>query len=169
MAHGVSKGFIDDTFSARIDELEKLAHELATQFRKLDSYRPWATPNVFTTERRDTLDVPALDEPSWNRNNINSGYSEDILKGPGEKGGTVGDLIALKWQTDFMAVEERAFRLRHASYARCAAFMHGRLDGHGADGVGVFSFFRDGVESAIALGRSHGAADPREENKGTAV
>lgn len=166
MAHGKTKGFLDDTFSARIDELEKLANELATQFRKLDTYRPWATPKVFTEDKRDTLDVPALDEPSWNRNNINSGYSEEILSGPGDKGGTVGDLIAMKWQADFMAVEERAFRFRHASYARCAALMHGRLDGHGVPKAGVFSFLRSGVEHAIALGRAHGAADPRE-GKGT--
>lgn len=163
MSHGVTKGFVDDTFSARIDELEELANRLATQFRKLDAARPWAVPKVFVEARRDVLDVPALDEPAWNRNNINRTYSEEVFAGPGSEGGTVGDLIGLKWQADFMAVEERAFRLRHASYARCASLMHSRLDGHGRARLGVFSFFRDGVKSVIAAGTEHGAADDRED------
>jgi len=157
MGHGASKGFVDETFSARINELEQGARALAEQFRKLDKQRPWMIPQVFATDERDVLDVPALDEPAWNRNEINRAYSEDLLAGAGKDGGTVGDLAGMKWQADFMAVEERAFRLRHASYARCASLMHGRLDGHGKENTGIFSFLRDGVESLIAAGRAHGA------------
>lgn len=164
MGHGVTKGFVDDTFSARIDELEECARTLATQFRTLDNYRPWTMPKVFVDDERDVLDVPALDEPSWNRNTINYTYSEQVMGGPGAQGGTVGDLIGMKWQADFMAAEERAFRTRHASYSRCAALMHGRLDGHGKENLGVFSFLRDGVKNIMEAGRAHGAEDSRERS-----
>lgn len=161
MGHGTSKGVVDDTFKARVSELEEGARALANQFRRLDTHRPWMIPKVFLEAERDTLDVPALDEPAWNRNNINRVYSEDAFKGPGDEGGTVGDLAAMKWQADFMAVEERAFRLRHASYARCASLMHGRLDGHGKANSGIFSFLRGGVEALIAAGKANGADDGR--------
>lgn len=164
MGHGVTKGVVDDKFIARTTELEECARTLANQFRTLDNYRPWTMPKVFVDDKRDVLDVSALDEPSWNRNTINYTYSEQVMGGPGSQGGTVGDLIGMKWQADFMAVEERAFRTRHASYSRCAAFMHGRLQGHGKENRGVFSFLRDGVKNFIEAGRAHGAEDSRERS-----
>lgn len=162
MAHGKVIGFVDENFSARIDELQERARVLANQFRNLDTFRPWATPTVFRQNNRDVLDVPALDEPTWNRNKINSAYSEQALKAAGSEGGVVGDLMALKWQGDFMAVEERAFRLRHASYARCASVMHGRLNGHGNYGENVFTDLRTGVQTIIANSRANAAEDNRE-------
>lgn len=167
MAHGTVTGFVDETFSARIDELQEQARALANQFRNLDTFRPWATPTVFQTETRDVLDVPALDEPTWNRNKINVGYSEGALGRAGATSGVVGDLMALKWQGDFMAVEERAFRLRHASYARCASVMHGRLNGHGNSGENVFADLRSAVKSIIATSLANAAVDAREKDETT--
>jgi hypothetical protein len=156
MAHGTSKGQVDANFTKRIDELETRAREIAEKFQSMDGFRPWHTPDDL--KERDLLDVPALHNPCWDRNNINQTYSENILSGAGKSGGTSGDLIAMKWQADFMAVEERAFRMRHASMARCVSLMHGRLRGHGRDGVGVFSFFKQAVENSINLGRAHGGS-----------
>lgn len=154
MAHGTSKGQVDDKFTKRVNELEELARQMSEQFKTWEGIRPWHTPKDLTD--RDLLDVPALHNPCWDRNNINQIYSEKILAGPGKQGGTSGDLIAMKWQADFMATEERAFRMRHASLARCAALMHGRLDGHGKEQVGVFSFFKQAVQNHINIGRAHG-------------
>lgn len=154
MAHGTSKGQIDRTFSTRIDQLENVAQAAAAQFYDYDGFRRWATPDEM--KDRDLLDVPGLHEPAWNRDEINKKYSNEVLNGPGPEGGTAGDLIAMKAQADFMAVEERAFRARHASLVRCCAHMHSRLDGHGQIGRGIFSFLRDGVQNAINKGRSHG-------------
>lgn len=155
MAHGVSKGQVDSNFSKRVESLETRAKEQSEMFQSMDKFRPWHTPDEL--KGRDLLDVPSLHNPCWDRNNINSLYSEQILAGPGKKGGTSGDLIAMKWQADFMAAEERAFRLRHASLPRCASLMHGRLDGHSQSGVSVFSFLKQGVQNYIDVGRSHGA------------
>lgn len=156
MAHGTSKGEVDSKFEARINDLEESARKIADHFKTWGTLRPWHTPKELVDQERDLLDVPALHNPCWDRNDINQTYSEKILAGPGKQGGTSGDLIAMKWQADFMAVEERAFRMRHASLARCAALMHGRLDGHGKEQVGVFSFFKQAVQNYINIGRAHG-------------
>lgn len=156
MAHGTSKGQLDTNFKKRITDLEQRAQQMSAAFRQMGAVRPWHTPSDL--QGRDLLDVPALHNPCWDRNDINQLYSENILGGPGKTGGTTGDLMAMKWQADFMAVEERAFRLRHASLARCASLMHGRLSGHGSAGTGVFSFFQQAIENSINIGRAHGAS-----------
>lgn len=149
--NGKSKGKVDEKFSKRISNLEDKAGQQSTSFR-YGNAREWHVPDEL--KEKDLLDVPGLDNPAWDRNSINQLYASDILAGPGEKGGTTGDLIAMKWQADFMAAEERAFRMRHASYTRCAAFMHGRLDGHGVAKRGIFGFLKDGVQSFISAGGS---------------
>ncbi len=155
MAHGKPKGQLDSKFKERIDDLERQARKAADQYKNNDGYRPWARPPGYET--RDMSDVPGLHMPAWDRDAINQLYSETLLGAPGYDSGTTGDLIAMKWQADFMAVEERAFRTRHASRARCLAHMHGRLDGHGTKGKSVFSFLRDGVDNVIKLGGAHGS------------
>jgi len=148
MAHGTKKGIVDPQFTKRIDDLEEKAQKISGSFRTMESLRPWHMPK----ETGDPLDVPSLHNPAWERNAINQLYSETILAGPGKEGGTCGDLIGMKWQADFMAVEERAFRTRHASFVRCASLAHGRLDGHGKASVGIFSFLKDGVQTQIDAG-----------------
>lgn len=153
MAQGTPLGVIDSKFLDRVNDLVKKARSFADHFRDYTTWRAWHTPE----EVGDLLDVPSLHNPTWNRNAINILYSEKILGGPGKKGGTCGDLIAMKIQADFMAVEERAFRTRHASYVRCASLAHGRLDGHGKPEVNVFDFMKDGLKTALEAGAKHGA------------
>lgn len=158
MAHGTSKGVVDGTFATRLQELETRAKETAEFYKGLGSQasrRPWHTPTALAD--RDLLDVPALHNPAWDRNNINQLYSESILAGPGTEGGTSGDLIAMKWQADFLAAEERAFRLRHASYARCVTVAHGRTNGHGKPAVSVFAFLRESVQNLIETAKAQGS------------
>jgi hypothetical protein len=161
MAHGTPKGVVDDKFKDRIKDLEDYARSCAEQIKTWSEPRKWATPEKM--KDRDLLDVPSLHDPCWDRNNINRIYSEQILNDYGDKGGTVGDLIAMKWQADFMAVEERAFRLRHASMARCMAVAHGRLDGHGITEHGIFSYLRRTVQAYIDTGRANTAPDPKDD------
>lgn len=152
MSHGASKGVLDTKFADRISELEQKARNFADHFRSNTDYRQWHMPAAV----KDPLDVPSLHNDAWDRNEINRVYSDEVLKGPGTTGGTVGDLLAMKWQADFMAVEERAFRTRHASFVRCAALAHGRLDGHGQIGQSLFSFLKEGVQSALDSGGNGG-------------
>jgi hypothetical protein len=150
MAHGKTKGKVDGKFAQRIQDLEKKAEKAKDMFRNHNNYREWWTPDGV----KDPLDVPSLHNPNWDRNSINQLYSDSILTSHGEGSGTVGDLIAMKWQADFMAVEERAFRTRHASMIRCAALTHGRIEGHSKPEKSIFSFLKDSVDQAI----KHGAA-----------
>jgi len=152
MAHGSTKGTVDGKFSQRIQDLEKKAEKAKDMFRNHNNYREWWTPDGV----KDPLDVPSLHNPNWDRNSINQLYSDSILKGHGKGSGTVGDLIAMKWQADFMAVEERAFRTRHASMIRCAAMAHGRIEGHSKAEKSIFSFLKDSVDQAIKQGAATG-------------
>lgn len=152
MAHGKTKGKVDPKFSDRISDLETKAQKMAEHFRQYSGYRDWHTPK----DVEDPMDVPSIHNPTWDRNNINQTYSVDVLAGSGPAGGTVGDLIAMKWQADFMAAEERAFRTRHASLARCASLAHGRLSGHGKTGLSIFSIIKTAVQTHIDAGSRTG-------------
>lgn len=147
---GTTKGTIDDKFAARIADLEGKAQQMSRQFRSADyDVRPWHTPAGVV----NLLDVPTMHMPAWDRYEINKVYSGEVLAGTGPAGGTVGDLIAMKTQNDFMACEERAFRLRHASYTRCAALMHGRLAGT-RENNSVFSVLKTSLANTIQAGVS---------------
>lgn len=141
MAHGEpGKSRIEEKFNKRIDELEKIAREQAQSFRRQDSKRPTHTPEDL--KEANLWDVPGLHEPTWNRNKINEIYAE-LIADYGKNGGCVGGLAQMKMQCDFLAVEERAFRLRHASMVRAACVAHGRLDGHGLQNQSIFSRIRN--------------------------
>ena len=150
MGHPTSgpKAKIDPKFEDRIKDLEKRAKDFSEHFRNHTKYRKWHTPEKV----KDPLDVPSIDNPTWDRNSLNRTYSKDIVGKAGDDAGSFGDAMATKWQIDFMAVEERAFRTRHASLIRCASLAHGRLDGHGKPQKGIFSFLKDGCQSAIDFG-----------------
>jgi|688.fasta_scaffold490056_2 hypothetical protein len=154
MGQSSPKGKVDGKFEARTQDLESSAQQISQAFKDVSQPRPWHTPKEL--KERELLDVPGLHEPVWNRNDINKIYSEEVLGGSKDKSGTVGDLIAMKWQADFMAAEERAFRMRHASFVRCACLMHGRLDGHGKPEKGIFSYLKKAVQSYIDTGRANG-------------
>jgi hypothetical protein len=145
---GGPKAIVDPKFKKRVEELEKKARNFADHFRDHNKYREWHVPKTL----KDPLDVPSLHNPDWDRNNINQLYAEQIVGQAGDASGTSGDAQAMKWQADFMAAEERAFRTRHASLVRCASFMHGRLDGHGQIGEGIFTFVKNTVETKIKFG-----------------
>lgn len=142
-------GKVDAAFSKRISDLEQKAQKISSAFRN-QSYMEWHMPD----EVQDPLDVPSLDK-AWARNSINQEYDKLVGK-QADASGSVGGAAAMKMQADFLAVEERAFRTRHASFVRCAAMAHGRLDGHGKTSRGIFSFIKDGIQSKIDLGNKTG-------------
>jgi hypothetical protein len=150
MAHGQSKGKIFPVFSDRIEALEEAAKEAAESFKTgYTTYKKWAIPK----NTANLWHVPSMHMPTWDRFDINQHYSEAILGPPGAESGTVGDLVAVKVQNDFMAVEERAFRLRHASIARCSALAHGKLKEQGDSEEGVFSYLKLTLENIIKAGQ----------------
>jgi hypothetical protein len=155
MGHGTVKSSLIESFTKRISDLEDKANAQSEYFRKHENTRPWHTPE--SMRDRDLLDVPSLHEPAWNRDEANEIYSQDVLNA---EAGTQGDIISLKRQIDFMAAEERAWRARHASFARCAAHAHGRLAGHGLKTEGVFSRVKTAADNARLRGQSSNRVDP---------
>lgn len=150
-----SKGRIDPVFDKRIKDLEESAKSTADSFKNgYKQFRKWAVPEAVA----NLWHVPSIHMPTWDRNGINQLYSAEILNGDPKSGGTTADLIAMKVQNDFLAAEERAFRLRHASYTRCAAMMHGRFDGQGQPETSLFSFIKKSIEKIIEAGKGEGGS-----------
>lgn len=70
----------------------------------------------------------------FDRGPVGQNYAE-LLSDP-QAPGTVGGAQALVLQSDYVAAQERGFRVRHATSVRCAAHAAGRRRGH-ADDRGV--------------------------------
>ncbi len=156
MAHGDSgKAKVTDVFKKRINELRESASTQAQQWRYWQVYRKWATPEDL--KDANLYDTPGMHSPSWNRNEINEIYSNAVSAGPGKEGGTGSGYIAMKLQCDFLAAEERAWRLRHANLVRVQAAAHGRLKGHGTAKVSVFDVLLDTVDKWIQSGAATGS------------
>lgn len=142
------KGKIDDNFKKRLNDLREKANKMCENVKTPSTPRAWHTPTEMTT---NILDVANLHEPCWNRDKLNQLYSDEVLAVESKKGGVVSDLTGLKRQINFMAVEERAWRLRHASKARCMVVSHGRLEGHGQQG-GIFTMVSNEIENIFLRG-----------------
>lgn len=155
MAHGTSKGVVTDVYKKRVKDLIDKAKRMSTAFRYINEFRPWHTPEELLD--KDMLLVPGMHNPAWARNEPNTVYCEQVLGGPNSDGGTAGDTIAMKLQTDTLAVEERAWRMRHMSLIRGACLAHGRLDGHSSDQQGIFKRAERAIADYIKSGKASAA------------
>jgi hypothetical protein len=155
---GKKKARVHETFSNRVKELRAGAKKLAESLQGGDEQqRVWDIPEALAD--KDLTDVPNLHDPAFDRNEMNANYDETMADAASP--GTVGDVMGLKVQIDYVAAEERAFRLRHATSTRCIVVAHGRLAGHGHD-KGIFTAAENLVGDHIlagALGESGGALE----------
>jgi len=78
----------------------------------------------------DLLDISKLHDPYFKRDDLNTRYQQCMTDLVNKA--TTGDVIAIKLQIDRIAVEERAFRARHATLVRCFGHAAGRRHGMGA-------------------------------------
>ena len=151
MAHGEPRGQVTGVYSNRVSDLIDKAKRISQAFRYFGQLRPWHTPPEL--KDKDLLLVPGMHNPSWARNEPNIIYSESVLAGPNKTGGTTADLIAMKLQIDFLAEEERAWRVRHMSLVRAACVAHGRLDGHSKPPQCVFKRAEKVIQDYINAGK----------------
>lgn len=95
----------------------------------------------------DPLDVPGI-SGRFARAAIHENYAA-CLADPGNPG-TVADTQALTLQNDWVAAQERAFRVRHCTSVRAALHAAGRRAGHADDrGViraGVVKYIEDVIK-----------------------
>lgn len=110
--------------------------------------RAWAAPppSAWAGDPADVAGMTAAFDRTAIGQEFASVYSDATTPG------TVGDVVALKLQSDYVAGRERAFRTRHASAVRSAAHAAARRRGHGHDaGVyvnGVLRYAQDLVRQA---------------------
>ncbi len=95
----------------------------------------------------DPLDVPDI-SGKFDRAEIHENYTE-CLSDP-ESPGTTADTQALTLQNDWVAMQERAFRTRHATSVRSALHAAGRRKGHaheqGVIQTGLVKYIQDVIK-----------------------
>jgi len=117
MPKGTKKADVLNPFNTRILELRAQALAQAKEL-KGEGFRKWNIPedldatNLFT----DLAILHGSSDKGFDRTEINKRY-EQCFQDPASPG-TVGDVIGLKLQMDWLAAAERAFRYRHASVPR---------------------------------------------------
>jgi hypothetical protein len=140
------KAEVHEAFKNRINDLCKQAKEQAMAGMG-SGVRPWQVPADY---EGSVLDVPELHEPPYNRDDINTQYVE-VLSSGGEAAGTSGDTVGLKNQINYMACEERAYRLRQATMVRVFTHAIASREGHGI-AEGIFGGVEKMVTDAIKAG-----------------
>jgi hypothetical protein len=157
-----SKGKIHDIFQKNIEGLATQGGEQGDAIRGT-GFRPWNRPDQTTSDTRaarsmdprdaagmDPLDIAGITD-GYNRDEIDTNYGELIQSG--EDAGTCGDVIAVKTQADYVAMQERGYRARNATPVRCIGHAMARRKGHSND-AGVFlGGVLKHVQSAIKAGQ----------------
>ena len=125
---GKPKATIDPVFTGRLRELREQAKNLHNAHQG-KAQRNWQIPEDMTTS---LLDIKNLHMPAFDREELNNQYAE-VTK-DADNAGTIGDVISIKMQLDYNAMEERAFRARHTTFCRSMCLGQGRRygQGHGA-------------------------------------
>ena len=152
MAEGVKKGEVHAVFVDRLRELQCRDAGAISDAVMGTGQRIWQIPEGLANV--DLFDIANLHKPVFDRTEINDNYV-DVMKSPeDDEAGTIGDTISLKNQIDYNAMEERAFRLRHASAVRCNIHAHGRRHGHCISNL--FPKIEKQMADMIAMGAATG-------------
>lgn len=121
-----SRGQVHTAFINRLRELMERGFNFSEAFRG-SGQRKWNVPDDLTAVNLMAIDQ--LHKPSFDREKINTNYSECFQDK--DNMGTCGDVVSLKFQMDYNAAEERAFRFRHATVCRNLAHALARRRAHG--------------------------------------
>lgn len=144
---------IDPIFNSQLNQFKETARrmyistlagdesgETGTCNASSDRQRKWQMPNPWTWNL-SLFNISGGDSSikgAFDRSRANSLYTRALLKGrrlddgdlaqPGE--GRTSDCQAEKIQIDYLAIQERAFRLRHSTSIRCSMHAAVRRRGH---------------------------------------
>lgn len=141
MAKATSKADMDPVFQDRVRELQENSKE-EYEKRKSGQQVKWFRPGDWDG---NLLSFQAIETP-FKRDRANRDFVRAVenAKSPG----TTGDLVATTTMIDYLAIMERAFRMRVTMRRpRAVAHMLARKRGHGND-KGVF------VQNALEYVRS---------------
>ncbi len=141
---GETQASIHPVFQERLEELQEQAGANAAAARG-DGQAAWDLPTDLAT---DLFDIKALHTPAHDRDDINTNFAR-LVSSP-DTAGTTGDVIALTYQNDYVASEERALRLRHCNLVRSVAHATARRYALGAGRT--FTNIREQAEEMIRVG-----------------
>lgn len=120
--------------------------DLATNQRK------WNLPGINQGWNGNPLDITGMNL-AFQRDDINDLHCVSMTSSA-----RLADSMAMKRQADYMAAEERAYRLRHATGIRCNVHSAARLVAHGhGNGVyhnGVLGYIQDGLAAGYNGGQT---------------
>jgi len=139
-----SRGKIHDCFKDRLDELAATADRTADAIRQTKQMA-WDRPGDWAGDHLDIADLTN----AFDRSAIDGNYEECIASGSDP--GTIGDVVSIKLQADYIAIQERAYRARHLTPIRALGMAAARRKGHGHDkGVfkgGVVQYAQDAIKA----------------------
>lgn len=98
----------------------------------------------------DPLDIASI-AAAFSRAKVGTSYSDTLTS----EDGTVGDAASCTLQSDYLAMVERAFRMRHSSPIRSEAHATARKLGHSAIG-GCIDRVKEYAQSLINAGEAEG-------------
>ena len=128
--------YVTDPDPEFVDQLTNLedSSTAASKATLLTGQRKWTYPPLNGWDG-NPFNIVGMND-AFKRKNLNYIYLQ-ILGDP-EKAGTIGELMALKLQIDYVAALERAFRSRHCSSIRAKIHAAARKRGQG-DTKGLFT------------------------------
>lgn len=146
---GIRQGEVHPAFAKRPKDLRNQAKEMKADYVG-NGQRPWQIPREVGEPvdnpnfpprvtpphpvdpggalETDLLKIQDLHKAAFERPQMNANYAA-CMKELGL--GTTGDIQSLKYQIDYNAMEERAFRMRHMTSCRGMAHAMCRRRGHG--------------------------------------
>jgi hypothetical protein len=123
MADGKTKSRFDPTLEKQIDKLCDDSLSVASATLDNGQGRVWMHGN----NDYELTDISGLKEP-FKREDLQANYAEVMND---LDPGTAADKVAIKFQSDYLAAMERAYRLRHTGLVRTEIFsaMRRRVQG----------------------------------------
>lgn len=153
-------GSLSDSFLANVAALQAHAENVAAAEANTQ-LRSWML-SVIAYWSGNPLDINGMAQAFTRTDNSNT-YAA-VLADPSK--GSAGDAASAKLQSDYLALQERSFRLRHATPIACRLTAAARRLGHGAAGNGVFARVTSFAQDQLVAGSS-GFVD--EEDTGFVV
>ena len=119
MAQGQSKGRVTQAFNDQIYYLKLQNEKCAKASADYGIGRAWMIgPSGYNGWDGDTTDLTGM-KKAFDRSEITDAFNEIM---DADNPGTGADRMAMKFQSDYLAAMDRAFRTRHAGLIRCEMF-----------------------------------------------